>query len=174
MSEPPDYLDEIGVKTSTLESREDVVLVLRDEVWCSFPAIESATLRAHVNNAMDVCFANLSVRTELAGIEISRRQLLELCFRIVSGTLSRRWGTSRQLGALTIRDSDLQSESTLVECWVFCKQSWPADYATRVAALMGMSLHQFRNYQRDNRERLEADEPYLFDLPLGDPEPNRE
>jgi hypothetical protein len=156
MSEHSDYLEEIGVTMSPMKERAGLVLYQPDQIQCTFRDIESATLRAHVNNAMSVVVAHFSVRAERAGIKLSRRQLLELSMRLVLRTLSGRYAETKQLDELAIRDSDLRTELALLDCWAYCEPIWLADYATIVAALMGMSLHQLRRYQADNRDRLES------------------
>jgi len=85
-----------------------------------------------------------------------------VAFRVVIDMLAHRdieQRASRQPRELSIDSADLRSAAARTRCWIYCESTFPSDYEPHTAALMDMSLDEFRTYEIEHR-------PVMVDMGL--------
>lgn len=161
MTEIPDYVEIVGAIIRV--GKAGCGISLKDpgeglfHGGALFEGIDVAELRAKVNEAMHVAAAHFTECVTRADVEFTRRQILELSFRVVVYILIHRHIDGRGLGqprSLAIKAADLRSGTARDLCWIYCETKFPDDYASRVAALAEMSLDQFQQYEYQHRPTM--------------------
>jgi hypothetical protein len=160
MMEIPDYIKTLGVRLRVGAERCGVSL--KDHGGALFQDIQIAELRSRINEAMHVAVAHYSECIARAGVELTRVQIMEVSFRVAIYILAH-YDMDRQASQqprnLSIEIADLRSAAAKTRCWIYCKSMFPSDYQPRPAALVEMSLDQFREYEIDRR-------PLMLDMGL--------
>jgi hypothetical protein len=154
MATMPDYIERLGAEIQ--ESDSGCAICLEGRSGAFFPELRISELRSAFNKAMHVAVARYTECAARAGVEFTPSQILEVSFRVVAYCL--RHGEARRQSnpprALTIDSADLHGAAARTLCWFYCDSTFGADYMRYAAALMDMSVDEFRQYDRERRPAM--------------------
>jgi len=156
MSDTPDYVEILGA--SVRAGKPGCGISLREHGGAIFQDIGAAQLRSKVNEAIQVAVGHFTECAARAGVEFTPSQILELSYRVVLTVLHRRDRERLESGqprSLSLGSADLCSALAKNVCWIYCETKFPTDYARHVAALGGMSVDEFRQYENDRRPLMQ-------------------
>lgn len=153
MSAIPDYLENLG---ATIQWRLTYCRILCKDQSAIFPYILPITLRRKFNKAMHGAIAYYTRHVEKSEVVMERRHVDEASFQVVLYTLYiyNQWrsdGTNRSQ-PLEVAPADLGNAQSLDQCWHYCEKEFGADYQRYAATLTGMTLDEFKRYERGRRE----------------------
>jgi hypothetical protein len=153
----PDYLERLGASI-IVEHADCRVLSARDNVL--FPTVPADELRRECNEAVHKTVAYFTGNVAASDITMAARNIEEVAFGAVLASLYcyniwRHNDGRPKTEPLLMHDEDLMHVQTRDYCRDYCRKTFSQDYARYAAALTGMSIEAFKDYERGRDEYID-------------------